>query len=152
MKLASALAERAHLQLRLSELEKRLNNNAKVQEGEEPAEDPRELLKEMDEVLRALETIITRINLANSRTQADGVSITALLSKRDCLRKRVLIMRNFLNSASDRVDRYSKSEVKIKSTVPVHELQKEVDAYSKELRLLDEKIQELNWTTEIEDD
>ena len=29
------------------------------------------------------------------------------------------------------------------------ELQKQVDGYSKELREVDEKIQELNWTTEL---
>ena len=40
MKLATALAERADLQNRLSELGGRLNRNAKVQEGEEPAESP----------------------------------------------------------------------------------------------------------------
>ena len=40
MKLASALAERADLQRRIAELSVRLNNNAKVQEGESPSEDP----------------------------------------------------------------------------------------------------------------
>lgn len=149
MKLANALAERAHLQLRLSEIEKRLNNNAKVQAGEEPAENPEELLAEMDGILCSLEELITRINLANSRIQADGMSMTALLSKRDCLKRRLGIMRGFLNTASERVSRYSKSEVIVKSTVSVSELQKKVDAYSKELRMVDEKIQELNWMTEI---
>lgn len=149
MKLANALSERSHLQLRLTELEKRLNNNAKVQAGEEPAEKPEILLAEMDEVLSALEELITKINLANSRTQADGITMTALLAKRDCLKQRLGIMRGFLNNASERVSRYSKSEVVVKSTVSVSDLQKQVDAYSKELRLVDEKIQELNWTTEI---
>ena len=68
MKLASALSERADLQRRLSELTSRLNNNAKVQEGEEPAENPQELLKEMDAMLERLEWLMTRINLTNSRT------------------------------------------------------------------------------------
>lgn len=149
MKLANALAERAHLQLRLSELEKRLNNNAKVQAGEKPAEKPEELLAEMDEVLASLEELVTKINLANSRIQADGQTMTALLSKRDCLKRRLSMMRGFLNNASERVNRYSKSEVVVKSTVSVPELQKKVDAWSKELRLVDEKIQELNWTSEI---
>ena len=40
MKLATALAERSALQTRLTELQSRLISNAKVQEGEEPAEDP----------------------------------------------------------------------------------------------------------------
>ena len=41
MKLAEALSLRADLQKRISQLEVRLKNNARIQEGEEPAEDPR---------------------------------------------------------------------------------------------------------------
>lgn len=58
-------------------------------------------------------------------------------------------MRTFLLVASEKTSRYSKTEIKILSTVPVAELQKEVDKYSKELRETDETIQELNWTTEL---
>ena len=47
MKLASALAERADLQRRIGELSVRLNNNAKVQEGGSPSEDPSMLLDEL---------------------------------------------------------------------------------------------------------
>lgn len=149
MKLANALAERSRLQQRLSELENRLNNNAKVQEGEQPAENPQDLLQEMDETLRSLEALIAKINLVNSATTADGVTITELLAKRDCLKMRLKVMRGFLENASRKVDRYAKTEIVVKSTVSVSDLQKEVDAYSKELRLTDEKIQELNWMTEI---
>lgn len=149
MKLANGLAERSRLQQRLSELENRLNNNAKVQEGEQPAENPQDLLQEMDETLRSLETLIAKINLVNSATTADGVTITELLAKRDCLKMRLKVMRGFLENASRKVDRYAKTEIVVKSTVSVSDLQKEVDAYSKELRLTDERIQELNWMTEI---
>lgn len=149
MKLANALAERSNLQERLSELEKRLNNNAKVQAGEQPAEDPQALLKEFDETLDALEKLVAQINLANSATVSDGVTLTEMLAKRDCLRMKLKVMRGFLDNASAKVDRYSKSEIAIRSTVSVKDLQKEVDDCSRTLRLLDEKIQELNWLTEI---
>lgn len=149
MKLANALAERSRLQQRMSELENRLNNNAKVQDGEQPAEEPGELLKELDGVIGSLEALIAKINLVNSATAVDGVTLTELLAKRDCLKARLKIMRGFLDNASRKVDRYTKTEIAVKSTVSVSELQKEVDGYSKELRLIDEKIQELNWLTEI---
>ena len=58
-------------------------------------------------------------------------------------------MRDFLNTASDRVTRMTRTEIKIVSTVPVSEIQKPVDGLAKELRTVDEKIQELNWTTEL---
>ena len=149
MKLATALSERADIQRRLSQLQTRLNNNAKVQEGEEPAEDPKALLKELDALLERLEWLMTRINLTNSRTLSEGVTVTALIARRDCLKKRVNLMRSFLDSASAKVDRYSQKEIKILSAVKVSTLQKQLDDVSKELRETDERIQALNWTTEL---
>ncbi len=149
MKLATALSERADLQRRLTQLQTRLNNNAKVQEGEKPAEDPADLLRELEGVITRLEELVTRINLTNSQTFADGVSMTALLAKRDCLSKKLAVLRDFLDNASARVDRYSQKEIRILSTVDVAKLQKQVDDLSKELRLIDEQIQGLNWTTDL---
>ncbi len=149
MKLATALSERADLQRRISELSVRLNNNAKVQEGEKPAEDPKELLKELDECINRLENLIARINKTNNETVSEGVTITDLIAHRDCLKERIRIMRDFLNSSSERIQRYSKTEIKILSTISVADLRKQVDAYAKELREIDERIQGLNWTTEL---
>ncbi len=149
MKLATALSERASLQARLSEIQIRLNANAKVQEGDSPAENPVELIAEKDRILDELENLVTRINLTNSKTEYNGVTITELISKRDRMKKDVNIMRSFLNNASSKIDRYSKTEILIKSTVDIAEYQKKLDVISKELRQIDEKIQELNWTTEL---
>ena len=149
MKLATALSERADIQRRLSELQSRLNNNAKVQEGEEPAEDPKALLKELDALLVRLEWLMAKINLTNSATASGGKTMTELLARREVQSKRLTTMRSFLDNASAKVDRYSQKEIKILSTVKVTQLQKQVDAISKELRELDEQIQSLNWTTEL---
>jgi uncharacterized coiled-coil DUF342 family protein len=149
MKLATALSERASLQVRLNELQIRLNANAKVQEGDVPSENPVELIAEKDRILDELENLVTRINLTNSKTECDGVTITELISERDRMKKDVNIMRSFLNNASSKIDRYSKTEILIKSTVDISEYQKKLDVISKELRQIDEKIQELNWTTEL---
>ena len=48
MKLAEALQERADINSRLAELYPRLSNNAIVQEGEKPAEDPQSLIDEIE--------------------------------------------------------------------------------------------------------
>ena len=149
MKLATALSERADLQRRISELAIRLRNNAKVQEGEDPSEDPSELLAELDRCLIRLEELIRRINDTNNRTVSDGVSITDLIASRDCLKQRIAIMRDFLNTSSEKVTRYSKTEIRITSTVNIPLLQKQLDAYSQQLRETDERIQGLNWTTEL---
>ena len=45
MKLAEALSIRKDLQKRIEQLKSRLENTVKVQEGEQPAENPEDLLK-----------------------------------------------------------------------------------------------------------
>ena len=47
MKLAEALNQRADLQKRIAQLRERLSNNVKVQEGDQPAENPEDLFKEL---------------------------------------------------------------------------------------------------------
>ena len=150
MKLANALSQRSELQTRIRQLEDRLDNNAQVQEGEQPAEDPMELLKELDADYARLEELISAINRTNNDTKLeDGTALSDLLARRDCLKAKLSILRGFLNSASALVRRHSVSEIKIKSTVDVRQLQKQVDGLSKDLRKLEETIQEKNWTTEL---
>lgn len=145
MKLATALSERSDLQKRLSEIGIRLNNNSKVQEGEEPSESPQEL----DRLTERLMELISRINLTNSITVHEGERITTLLARRDCLKNKIQVLRSFLDSASSKVNRMTHTEIKIHSTVAVGDIQKQLDLLSKQLRTLDERIQELNWTTEL---
>ena len=149
MKLATALSERADLQNKIAELGTRLNNNAKVQEGETPSEDPQALLAELDGCLARLQELMVQINLTNSRVQVSGVTITELIARRDVLNMKIRRLRSFLDSASEKVDRYSNKEIKVLSTVDVAALQKQLDGQAKALRELDDKLQEANWTTEL---
>ena len=150
MKLANALSQRSELQTRIRQLESRLNNNAQVQEGEQPAEDPMELLRELEAEYARLEELISAINRTNNSTLVEGkATLSDLLARRDCLKGKLNILRGFLDSASALTRRFSVSEIKVKSTVNVRELQKQVDGLSKDLRELEETIQEKNWTTEL---
>ena len=149
MKLAAALLQRADLQRRISDLGNRLNNNAKVQDGSKPFEDPAALIEELDRDFAELEDLVARINHTNNASMIDGVSLTDLLAKRDCLKQKIAILRTFLDNASAPVSRYSLKEIMVFSTVDVKELQKSVDALSKELREVDEKIQGANWTIDL---
>ncbi len=149
MKLAEALHQRADLQKRIAQLAQRLNNNAKVQEGDTPAEDPAVLLAELTADTDHLSELIAAINKTNTATAVDGVTLTDMIARKDALSLRVSILRTFLEQASQKVDRYSAKEIRVVSTVDVRELQKEVDHLSKELRELDVQIQGLNWTVDL---
>ena len=84
MKLAEALSIRKDLQKRIQQLEQRIKSNVKVQEDDEPLEDPKELMKELHSCLIQLEELIGRINLTNLNTKnAEGLSITQLMAKKD---------------------------------------------------------------------
>ncbi len=149
MKLAEALQERADLNRQIEQLRIRLSNNAIVQEGETPAEEPDVLINELNNSITKLEELIGRINLTNCATIVDGKSLTELIAKKDCLSIKVGAYQNFVNQASQTARRATRTEIKILSTVDVKDIQKQIDKLSKELRLLDNKIQETNWTTEL---
>lgn len=151
MKLAETLQIRADLQRRLAQMPSRLRNNATIQEGSSPTESPDELIHQTDSLLMQLEKLMNRINMTNSIAKDEqGNTITALIARRDTLRKKSEILRNFLEAASDITPRHSSTDIRILSTVNVPELRKQCDDISKELRQTDIRIQQLNWTTELE--
>jgi hypothetical protein len=122
----------------------------KVQEGDEPLEQPEELMKELDSCLVQLEKLIWRINATNMQTvNAEGKTVTQLMAEKDVLTTRITILREAFDRASSGSDRYSRSEIKMVTTVDVKKLRKMVDDYSAKLRTLDVEIQALNFQTEL---
>lgn len=150
MKLAEALILRADYQKRIEQLKQRLLRNAKVQEGDTPAENPEALMEELARVLDDLLRMIQRINATNSETRIEkGMTISDAIAVRDILKLRHSTHRELAQAAIVTQDRYSKSEVKFRSTVKVSEIQKQADEWAKECRDLDAKIQASNWQTEL---
>jgi len=70
MKLAEALAERSDCQNRIEEVKKRLIRSARVQEGEQPAEDTTELLGEAERTFARLLELVSAINRTNSKQRS----------------------------------------------------------------------------------
>lgn len=149
MKLSEALIIRSDLQKRLEQIKSRLLANAKVQEGDTTNEDPVEILAELDQTLRDLSEIITKINLTNSQVIDGEKTMTQLLADREALVIKIKIYQDFLATARSKIDRYSNKEIKIFSAVDVKKEQNKLDELSKNLRILDVKIQSLNWQTDI---
>ena len=150
MKLAEALAERSDAQNRISELTKRIAACARVQEGEKPPEDPKELLAEFDRLHARLLELVQAVNRTNAQTSfEDTVTISDAIAERDVVGKKRDHLISLADAASTRQDRYSKSEVKFISTLPIADLRKQADQLSKRYRELDTRIQELNWKTDL---
>jgi hypothetical protein len=150
LKLAEALAERADCQRRVDELKNRIARCARVQKGEKPAEDPVELLAEADRIFERLLDLVKSINRTNAMTAfEDKSTISDAIAERDITAKKRDLLTRVAEQGSTRQDRYSKSEVRFVSAVPVIDVQKQADLLAKRHRELDTRIQELNWKTEI---
>ncbi len=151
MKLAEALSQRAELQTKVSELKERIKSSSKIQEGDKPTEDTAELFSALDSALKQLETLMFRINKTNLSATADGECLTAMIAKKDTLSMRVKLLQDVLRHCCENADRYSRNEIKYVCTLDIPQLRRQTDEYAKQLRLLDLKIQSLNWTVDLLD-
>ena len=149
MKLAEALNQRADLQKRIAQLRERLSNNVKVQEGDQPAEKPEDLFAELERSLKELETLIVRINRTNQETIWEGQTLTEMIAAKDVLSLHLSSLRDVLEAANVRSDRFSRNEIKFVRTIDVNGLQKKVDDLSRDLRELDSRLQQANWMTDL---
>lgn len=150
MKIAEALILRADCKKRIEQLKQRLVRSAKVQEGEKPPENPKQLLEELERIISELTALIKKINKTNSLTEfQEGKVLTDALAERDTISLKRNILSDLIQASSIKLDRYSKSEVKFFSTVNIAEIQKQVDELSKDYRELDSKIQEKNWIVDL---
>ena len=149
MKLAEALQERSDLNRKIEQLNHRLYNNILVQEGEEPAEDPRQLIDELNCAFVRLEHLMAAINLTNCVTKTEGETLTELIARKDALTAKISAYRRIVNTASESAYRARGTEIKVKAVIKAAEIQKQLDQMSKELRLLDNRLQATNWTVDL---
>ncbi|KAB8140053.1 hypothetical protein F8S13_25605 [Chloroflexia bacterium SDU3-3] len=150
MKLAEALILRADYQKRVEQLKQRLQQNAKVQEGDAPAENPAELLAELERIAGDLTLLIQRINRTNASTAfPKGPTLADALALRDVTKIKLAVYRDLAQAASISHTRMTRSEVRFQSTVNVAEMQRQADQLAKAYRELDAQIQAANWLTDI---
>jgi hypothetical protein len=153
MKLGEALARRAELQSRLSELRGRLGASTLVREGDSPPEDPGELIEELDRVADELERLIASINPTNAETRLrPEMTLTAALARRDVLGLRHGALKAVADATAVQQARYSRSEIRVVRTFDVAEVRRRADELARERRQLDAEIQAANWTVDLSED
>lgn len=148
MKLAEALQERAALIKRINGLSERLEDNLFAEVDTEPAEAPEALLEELNGCTERLEELVVRINMTNANLKVGLETMTALLARRDVMRKKLSVWQSMLSNG--RGSRYfHRSEVRLVRTFDVPEMQKRVDRLAREMRELDATIQQANWNHDL---
>ena len=150
MKLAEALLIRSDMQKKLAQLKSRIRNNAKVQEGDVPSEDPNELVIDASQIISELATLIERIHRTNAIANTDkGQSMLTLLVERDTLEMRHKLLIEAIEAANSESDRYSHREIKWHVMVSVASLQKQADDIAMKLRQINIVIQSNNWQIDL---
>lgn len=150
MKLAEALILRADCQKKIQQIKERLLRSAKVQEGEEPPEQPQALIEELHDTGDRLTNLIQKINHTNSVTiLEDSLTIAAALARRDSILLKCNIYNSLIQTAAVTQNRYGRSEIKYVSTVDIAQLQTVTDRMSRDYRQLDTKIQQANWNVDL---
>lgn len=151
MKLAEALIDRADLQKKIAQTRSRILQNATTQEGEEPVEDVAKLIPLYDNLVAQLANLIKRINRTNGTAALGDGTLTDAIAERDCLRSKIVAYRELYSAATIKQDRYSKTEIKTVRCINPLEVQKNIDAMSKQYRVLDTSIQAANWQVDLAD-
>ncbi|HHW39747.1 MAG TPA: DIP1984 family protein [Syntrophomonadaceae bacterium] len=152
MKLAEALLERKSLKDQISALKERAINDARVQEGDEPAEKPEDLVAEINKLAGRLEKLVIDINRTNARAKLpDGSSIMEAIARRDMLKLRHQVAKDLAEAAVPERGgwRLTRSEVKFQPTIDIARWRREADALAKAYRELDAAIQAANWTIDL---
>jgi hypothetical protein len=155
MKLAEALALRADATRRIEQLRGRIIDNARYQEGEEPAEDAASLLTQSHQVCAELESLIRRINRTNASAQLGAGTITDAIARRDVLKLRHGLITAAADAAAGRErgwNRQLRSELTFISALPVADLRARADDVARSIRELDIDIQRINWEVDLLDE
>ena len=131
--------------------------SARYQEGEEPPEDAGERVSMASTVLDELEGLIRNVNRTNSSTvMADGRTLTDALAESDVLWLRYSVLKVSADAASGAQQqvgymRATRSELKLMSDLDVRNLREQASDVARRVRELDARIQEVNWTTELQE-
>jgi len=153
MKLAEALIERKAITLKIQDIQGRINSNMIVNVGDEPVENPEDLLKQLVDLVCELGNLIKRINETNNTALVEnGDTITVSIVNRDMLNMRHKQLESIIMQSS-RINqsRYTKDDIKEICLLNVNEIRKEMDSISKSYRELDTLIQAANWGSNLVD-
>jgi len=152
MKLAEALIQRSDTQKRLAQIQSRITENVRVQEGDAPAEDPNKLIAEYTAMVDQLVELIARVNRTNLTVKlADGKTMTEAIAHRDGYKWKTGILRAAADAAAGKQARVTRTEVKFVAMVNVASLREEADRMSRQFRELDSAIQAANWNYDLVD-
>lgn len=133
----------------MASLKSRIAENVKVQDGDEPSENPNNLLIQSSQLIGELYQLIEHIYRTNANALlTNGKTMLTMLTERDELAERHRLLQSAIDNAKTEGDRYSYREIKWQKVVDIAALQKQADDIAAKLRNLNIAIQAANWQIE----
>lgn len=153
MKLAEALQRRADLRQKIDSVGNTMKANILVQEGAEADYDVRQLCEEFNELMGEWRSLVGRIGRTNhaAKDEETGKTLADLLVEREAAKMEKETYDGIVAVYGEKSWRARGAELKIISTFKAKDAQKMVDDAAKRFRELDNKIQMLNWCTDLEE-
>ena len=96
-----------------------------------------------------LEILMAAINLTNNRTKVNGKSLTQIIARKDALNLQRGAYRSIYYAAAQNTQRARGTEIRVKALLKTADIQKTSDRLAKEVRELDNLLQETNWKTKL---
>lgn len=156
MLLAEALSRRADLNKLIGAEREQLQQVARYQDGEEPAEQAKDILDRVERNLNTLCDLISAINHTNSVTVLpSGGTITQAIAERDRLASLGKLLRETAESASGAGHgryaflRQTRTELVMKTDLDVPNLKARAATTSARHREIDNELQKAGWVTEL---
>jgi hypothetical protein len=150
MKVGEALQRRSDNQKRMAELQARIVACAVVQEGEQPPEDPTELLGELDRLHADTLALVQRINRTNSAARFDERgTLSDAIAEREALKALRARLMAAADASAELRRRYLHSEIRVVRTMDASSLRKRADQLARDARDLDIRIQAMNWELDL---
>lgn len=151
MKLAEALVLRRDTQNKLDKLKENLIANTVIQEDDTLDVSNEELIRDYEKVNKLLSDLIIAVNKKNATTRIESLDMTIAeaLEAREALHREHKLYSQILEEASNRSQRYSRSEIKMVRTVNTKDISKKVDQLAKKIREFDVAIQQTNWLVDL---
>ena len=150
MKLAEALLLRSEYQKKIESLKQRMLVNVKIQENDDPFEDPKDLLDEIFKVEDQLYMIVKKINHKNMEIKMpNGESLADAIANRNMILKKINMLKSIPERVNERDYGVMQTGIRMHITISIAEIHKLIDSLSKDYRELDTQIQIINWTSDF---
>jgi uncharacterized protein DUF6847 len=153
MKISECLIEKKDLVNRINELVIRYKEASLVEINEVPDESGSEILQQLLGANARLEYLTVSINKNNNIAMVGDLTLMEAIVHRDSLKSRVSQYTQIIDQLKSRNQqrRYDSNSPKLvlSPEVDISTLTQTLDLLSKELRVLDVAIQEVNWMTEM---